>query len=354
MASPKQKAIKPRIGSWTTPRFAVIVVVSVIAIAGIVGYFALRGEEEAKLPAEFRVSNLTFEPSEVKAGEPFKISVTVRNIGGSENACTVELRINGVLENSTTVTIDAGDHSIVWWDVTKSIPGTYDIDVSVPEVGLGVGRKLSISPTIVLNPVADAYVSAFEPDNNYGESEYLCVSKCYGEMLEYRCRWCRAYLMFDLSTIPANAQITDARLELLHGRVVWTIAPEMLERMDPERFREFAGIDKSPGWENYARDFKISAHHVSSNDWGELTITWNNAPSFDDSPTAESKFSRESISLDITSLAGAVLQRADKKLSIALNTDLRLNVVCVNFRSRETSYKLNKPVLKISFVTGYV
>ena len=60
------------------------------------------------LSAQFEVSNLVFNPSEVEVGEPVVISATVKNVGDLEGTCTVELKIDGVIEATENVTLAGG------------------------------------------------------------------------------------------------------------------------------------------------------------------------------------------------------------------------------------------------------
>jgi hypothetical protein len=79
---------------------------------------------------------------------------------------------------------------------------------------IGVGFALTLLPSaaarsITLYPPADTYVDNLYPDGSFGTSSYL-----YVENLEDRAQL--AYLMFDLSDIPSNAQIRGATLYLRH------------------------------------------------------------------------------------------------------------------------------------------
>lgn len=99
--------------------------------------------------------------------------------------------------------------------------------------------------TLTLNPVADSYINREEPDVNYGGSSYLKVWG-YSDTFQYR-----AYLKFDLTSIPSDAIIVSAKLELY-----------LIYRTGDETSR-------------------ISIHYCPDNKWTELGITWNNAPLFE-------------------------------------------------------------------------
>jgi hypothetical protein len=60
-------------------------------------------------------------------GEEVTISARITNRGGSEGTYQAELRINGALEASETVTLAAGQGKDVSFTVTRDEPGTYDV-----------------------------------------------------------------------------------------------------------------------------------------------------------------------------------------------------------------------------------
>lgn len=104
--------------------------------------------------------------------------------------------------------------------------------------------------TVTLPVTQDTYVveGFATDDNNYGTSGAVVVGRTgkngiYGiQML----------LDFDISTLPANAQITSAELRLF-----------------PVFNRRVASVT----------DISVSAAAISA-DWNETTVTWNNRPGF--------------------------------------------------------------------------
>ena len=118
---------------------AVIAIIVIIALLGIGGYFALKGGEEGvPAPAEFEVSNLVFSPSEVEIGESVTISATVRNVGDLDGTYTVELKIDGVIQETKEITLAGGASKTVSFTVTKNTPRTYTIGVN------GLQRLLNV------------------------------------------------------------------------------------------------------------------------------------------------------------------------------------------------------------------
>jgi PKD repeat protein len=99
--------------------------------------------------------------------------------------------------------------------------------------------------TIVLKPVADAYVSSAKSTTNYGNSTVLRVK---GGSSTYK-----SYLRFDLSGVPGSIQSATLRAYVNSG--------------------------SSVGYDLYG---------VSSTSWGEATINYANAPPFAATPTGSS------------------------------------------------------------------
>lgn len=111
------------------------------------------------------------------------------------------------------------------------------------------------SKTVELNPIEDSYIEFGEPDINNGAASDLTVTgECWwssGEKMGDR----RAYIKFDLSSIPPNAQIDSAILQL---------------------YFNYKNVDET---------CSIGCYYCSDNSWNELLINWNNAPSHDSTAT---------------------------------------------------------------------
>ncbi len=80
-------------------------------------------------PFKAVVANLTVEPSEVKPGEAVVVSVKVTNTGGESGNYTVKLLVNGRVEATKAVTLEAGETKTVTFTVARTEPGTYSIEV---------------------------------------------------------------------------------------------------------------------------------------------------------------------------------------------------------------------------------
>jgi len=80
--------------------------------------------------AVFEVTDLVISPSQVTKGEPANISVTVKNTGDAQGSHSLELKINGTVEATEEVTLDAGASETVTFTVTKDTPGEYSIEIA--------------------------------------------------------------------------------------------------------------------------------------------------------------------------------------------------------------------------------
>jgi len=150
----------------------VVAIIVIIAIAGVGGYFVLKGGEEGTPAlAEFEVSNLTFYPSEVEAGESVTISATVKNVGGLEGTYTVELKIDGETQETKEVTLGGGESQTVSFMVTKDNLGTYAIEID------GIKRNI----TFLGPPVIIVSHTVYPGLNVWGE-KYSDFGNIYGEV----------------------------------------------------------------------------------------------------------------------------------------------------------------------------
>ena len=114
----------------------------------------LSGSFNVAEPAAFSLSNLTIDPTGVTPNEPVTISVSVANTGGSEGSHDVVLHINGVEEDTKSVTLAADDSRNVTFSVTKGDTGTYSVTIeglsgsfNVAEPAAFSLSNLTIDPT---------------------------------------------------------------------------------------------------------------------------------------------------------------------------------------------------------------
>lgn len=132
------------------------------------------------------------------------------------------------------------------WLITIILFSVFTGIVFVPSVN---SKKVIGSDIVTLSPIADSYVNQSSPDANYGGDTRLRI-KCDDYYLY-------AYIMFDLSSLPIDADIIDAKLWLT--------------------------LTNADGYGDWG--VTIGAHYCSDDSWNENGITWNNKPSFASEPT---------------------------------------------------------------------
>ncbi|KXA94528.1 hypothetical protein AKJ65_04150 [candidate division MSBL1 archaeon SCGC-AAA259E19] len=80
-------------------------------------------------PAVFEVSGLSVSPSKTSPGEPVDISVDVRNTGEASGEYSVELKVDGSVEKTRTVTLAGGESTTVSFTVKKNDEKEYSVSV---------------------------------------------------------------------------------------------------------------------------------------------------------------------------------------------------------------------------------
>lgn len=112
------------------------------------------------------------------------------------------------------------------------------------------------STTVTLYSFADAYVNSSSPEANYGSMGRMNISANSEQDF--------AYVKFDLTSIPLDANIINATLK--------------------------AYLSKTGGKIYWMPADTIGAYYCSDNSWTEQGITWNNKPSFNTNPTGSWSF----------------------------------------------------------------
>ena len=113
------------------------------------------------LPAALSASALSISPQQVQPGGDVTISINVANTGGETGSYTAALYINGVVEESQTVSVAAGISKNVIFTVTKTKAGVYDVALAGQngqfEVvgggwggGLGTGGIIAIVVIVII------------------------------------------------------------------------------------------------------------------------------------------------------------------------------------------------------------
>jgi len=90
--------------------------------------------------ATFSVSNLTITPNQVREGEPVTISAIVTNNGAESGKYSLVLRIGGVVEGITEITLASGTSQLATSTITKDTAGDYYIEID------GLGGMFTVIP----------------------------------------------------------------------------------------------------------------------------------------------------------------------------------------------------------------
>lgn len=80
--------------------------------------------------AEFQISELEVKPLEVIVDEEVTISIKINNVGGQIGFQELVLKINQIIEETRTVTLEKGASTVAEFKVTKQTPGTYKVDLA--------------------------------------------------------------------------------------------------------------------------------------------------------------------------------------------------------------------------------
>ena len=100
-------------------------------------------------PALFRVSALTVNPAEVEVGNEVTVSLVLTNIGEEEGSYTLVLKVNQVVEDTKTITLDAGASTAVQFKVTKEEAGAYDVEIGELSGGFNV-KEVPLIPIFAI------------------------------------------------------------------------------------------------------------------------------------------------------------------------------------------------------------
>ncbi len=141
---------KKAIAKMTT----VLILVIVILACGLIGtivYFITLPEAAPPPPVEFEFSSIGVSAASVMAGESVTVSINVNNTGETEITGPVTLVLSGVVEETKSLTLAAGETKTVTFTVTKSTAGTYD--ATFP------GTTLTTTFTVTAIPTVPAFVT---------------------------------------------------------------------------------------------------------------------------------------------------------------------------------------------------
>ena len=92
-------------------------------------------QEEEEPPIEpmhpsFSFSDLVIEPTRVICSEEVTITVSITNIGENREKYDSLLNINGIEEETKSITLEPGTTGILSYNIVRDIPGIYDVEMS--------------------------------------------------------------------------------------------------------------------------------------------------------------------------------------------------------------------------------
>lgn len=161
-------------------------IIIIIFLIGI-GAYILTSQEELT-PAKFEVSDLKVSPSEVKRGEPISVSIRVSNVGEKPDNYTIELKVNGSVEETQTITLDGGENTKIPFTVRKNESKSYVVEIGnlsqtfkvlgLPRISVKGNRIVDEdNNSVVLRGVsiADPY-RLYHTDNNFSEDIFSELS----------------------------------------------------------------------------------------------------------------------------------------------------------------------------------
>jgi len=127
-------------------------------------------------PAALSVSNLSIEPAEVGSNETVTISVSVANTGGSQGSYNAVLNIDGVQEESESVTIAAGASQNVTFSVTREDAGTYTVTID------SLSGSFTVVSAMSAEEIAEAAILTQAEFNTYQfDADYEITMEIPGE-----------------------------------------------------------------------------------------------------------------------------------------------------------------------------
>ncbi len=147
-------------------------------------YPHLSEETVAALPdlGEFEVSGLSISPETVEPGEVVTISVDVENVGTGISTYTVNLKLEGTTEDSTELTLAAGEDGTVTW--TASEFELYNLVVS--PASIETGDTVTVSVTVAnVGEESGSYTAELLVDESKVDEETVTLVGGASETVEF-------------------------------------------------------------------------------------------------------------------------------------------------------------------------
>ena len=133
-----------------------LVVICFFTIAGVV---SCASELSSPAPAAFHIAGLAISPVELEPGGEVTISAEVTNTGDIEGSYTAELKIDGVIEATTEITLAGGASQLLSFSVSRDTPGTYKVTWDELAGEFVVAEPLPLEPVVRTVTWTDAAIT---------------------------------------------------------------------------------------------------------------------------------------------------------------------------------------------------
>ena len=117
-------------GEWVVLDGCVVDPEADTVTAPVAHFTAFRAMVFIPAPAAFSLSGLGVSPAEAEIGSPVTIIAVVENTGGQTGSYNVTLKIDGIVEATKEVTLDAGTSERVSFTTSRDVAGSYSVDVN--------------------------------------------------------------------------------------------------------------------------------------------------------------------------------------------------------------------------------
>ncbi|MGA9049330.1 MAG: CARDB domain-containing protein [Dehalococcoidia bacterium] len=123
-------------------------------------------------PAQFDVSNLSFQPAQATVGDTVGVSADVSNNGGMLGVYRAMLSIEGTSVQSKDVELAPGTSQTVKFLFSQDKPGTYEISIGSANASYTIGPKLTQQEMEIKNDnsVVTDYLAVVKPFTGYVEA----------------------------------------------------------------------------------------------------------------------------------------------------------------------------------------
>jgi hypothetical protein len=113
--------------------------------------------------AKFSVASIAANPAQTSPGGTVTISAVIANIGNAGGSYVVTLKINGTVDQSKQISVAAGATQVVNFPVSRSIAGSYTVDVDGKTTAFTVSSPQAAAP------------AAPKPSNNPAKIEITSI-----------------------------------------------------------------------------------------------------------------------------------------------------------------------------------